>query len=115
MKRLLSLFFAACACAAGPSQDFFDRLADAIWHAEGGRRARVPYGILSVPVKNAAEARAICIRTCRRVHARWQRQQTGREFISYLADQYCPAKHDPVGHKNWVKNVRKYFLRPKTS
>jgi len=33
------------------------KIADAIYRAEGGAQARVPYGILAVSVRNAAEAR----------------------------------------------------------
>lgn len=30
------------------------------------------------------------------------------DFIDFLADRYCPIECDPVGNKNWKRNV-KYF------
>lgn len=83
------------------------QLADAIYRAEGGARARVPYGILSVPVRDAAEARRVCLNTIRNNHRRWIAAGARGEFIDFLADRYCPPSADPAGNRNWKRNVRR--------
>ena len=80
-------------------------ITDAIYKAEGGDKTRFPYGIKSI--KNCHNRRAVCMRTIINNYSRW----SGRgDFIVYLADHYCPAETDFIGHKNWINNV-KYFLR----
>lgn len=105
-------------CAVGHAEEVIDpeRLADAIYKAEGGKLAKVPYGILSVKVKDEAEARRVCLNTIRNNMARWQwARQNGdqRDYIQFLGDRYCPttgATNDPSGlNKNWVKNVKSLY------
>ncbi len=36
-----------------------------------------------------------------------------RDFINVLADCYCPPSCDPIGHRNWKKNVWYWFARYK--
>lgn len=91
---------------AAPSDE---QIADAIYKAEGGTKARVPYGILSVKVKDAAEARRVCLNTIRNNRVRWIKAGRPGEYIDFLADRYCPPSVDPIGNKNWKKNV-KYIL-----
>jgi hypothetical protein len=86
-----------------------EAIADAIYLAEGGKRAKVPYGILSVKVKDEAEARRVCINTIRNHKKRHANHNCGLDFITCLGNRYCP----PTAHalnKNWVKNV-KHFLK----
>ncbi len=90
-------------------------LADAIYKAEGGAKAKVPYGILSVKVENVNDARRICLNTIRNNRIRFANQTKFTDYIEFLASRYCPvgASNDPQGlNKNWVKNV-KYFLTNK--
>ncbi len=92
-----------------------NELADAIYQAEGGGKAKVPYGILSVKVKDEQEARRICLNTIRNNRVRFANQNKFTDYIEFLASRYCPvgASNDPQGlNKNWVKNV-KYFLTNK--
>lgn len=91
-----------------------ERLADAIYLAEGGKLAVVPYGILSVKVKDEAEARRVCLNTIRNNMARWQwARQNGdtRDYIQFLGDRYCPvgAGNDNGTNRFWEKNVRKLY------
>lgn len=82
-----------------------ERLADAIYLAEGGSKTRYPYGIKSVKTNNP---RAVCLRTIRSALARWD----GRgDFIAFLGKTYCPPSADPDGHRNWVRNTRKLYAR----
>jgi len=83
-----------------------NRIADAIYRVEGGAKAKAPYGILSVKVANAAEARKVCLTTIRNNHTRWIRAGKPGKFLDFLADRYCPKSADPVGNRNWKKNVR---------
>lgn len=98
---LLLLPLAASAATVDPH-----RLADAIYIAEGGARARRPYGIVSVRVSGHAEARAVCLRTIRTALSEWD----GRgDPIAAVGRRYCPPESDPVGHGNWVRNVNRLY------
>ncbi len=90
------------------------QIADAIYLAEGGARAKVPYGILSVKVKDEAEARQVCLNTIRNNRKRYANYGYKQypDYLSFLASRYCPigVSNDPSNlNKNWLKNVR-YFL-----
>jgi len=92
-----------------------DEIADAIYQAEGGPKAKVPYGILSIKVGSVQEARRICLNTIRNNRVRFANQSIFTDYIEFLGSRYCPvgADNDPQGlNKNWVKNV-KYFLTKK--
>lgn len=101
MKFLLP-FLLCLSCYAATLDDY----ADAIFVTEGGPRARVPYGILSVKVRDASEARAVCVRTVAHSLARWQAAGQPGDFVDWLAATYCPASADPVGNRNWRRNMR---------
>ena len=90
------------------------QIADAIYLAEGGAKAKVPYGILSVKVKDEAEARQVCLNTIRNNRKRYADygHKQYATYLEFLASRYCPigAGNDPKGlNQNWLKNV-KYFL-----
>lgn len=89
-----------------------EQIADAIYQAEGGPKAKAPYGILSIKVEGEQEARRICLNTIRNNRVRFANQNKFTDYIEFLASRYCPigATNDPLGlNKNWVKNV-KFFL-----
>lgn len=98
---LISILLALPACALDA-----DRIADAIYRIEGGPKARVPYGILSVRVSGEAEARKVCLNTIRNNHRRWLKAGRPGDYLDFLADRYCPPSADPVGNRNWKKNIR---------
>ena len=101
MKTIaLSLLLTANALALDAN-----RIADAIYRAEGGAKAKAPYGILSIPVRDAKHARQICLNTIKNNHKRWIAAGRPGSFIDFLADRYCPASVDPVGNRNWKRNV----------
>ena len=83
-----------------------NRIADAIYRVEGGAKAKSPYGILSVKVANSTEARKICLNTIRNNHTRWIRAGKPGKFLDFLADRYCPKLADPIGNRNWKKNIK---------
>jgi hypothetical protein len=86
------------------------RIADAIYIAEGGKKAKVPYGILSIKVRSAEHARQICLNTIHNNYERWQKAGRRGEFLNFLADRYCPPT-DATGNKNWKRNVKTILSR----
>jgi len=112
MKRALLISLLAFSAHA-KSLDA-DKIANAIYRAEGGAHTRFPYGVMSVKAANANEARHICILTIQNNWQRWQaaggHTRACGDFIDFLADHYCPPSVDPVGNANWKRNV-KFFLK----
>lgn len=106
----LSLVMSGCAaCANEPISP--ERLANAIYKAEGGSRTKHPYGILA-KYKHTTPRQA-CINTIKSALRRYKKSGSG-DFIAYLGGTYCPvgAFNDPIGlNRNWVKNVRHYYER----
>jgi hypothetical protein len=90
-----------------------EKIADAIYKAEGGPRAKKPYGILSVPCHSEKECREICLTTIENNFSRYQiyGHKTHSDFISFLSSRYAPVncENDNGTNKFWVHNV-KYFL-----
>lgn len=89
----------------GVKEPNYEVMADAIYRAEGGAKARKPYGIVGVPVKDEAEARRVAINTARNNFQRWQKAGRPGTYIEFLANKYTPPSDDPVGNKNWKRNV----------
>src|SRR4030042_3264400 len=75
---------------------------DAIYIAEGGSKAKIPYGILSTKTNNP---RQICLNTVRNHRKRHSDHKCGLDFITCLGNRYCPPSADPRGNKNWIRNV----------
>jgi hypothetical protein len=86
-----------------------EKMADAIYRSEGGAKARVPYGILSVKVKDEADARRICINSIRNNIKRWEKAGRPGNFVDFMADRWCPPISDPVGNTNWKRNVKAIY------
>ena len=87
-----------------------ERLANAIYIAEGGNKTKHPYGILA-KYKHTTPRQA-CINTIKSALKRYNKQGVKGDFIAFLGKTYCPvgAKNDPNGlNKNWVKNVKHYY------
>jgi hypothetical protein len=91
-----------------------ERLADAIYQAEGGAHTSHPYGILAK--YRHTSPRTACINTI--CHRRRDWVKAGHpgvingQFIEYMGKSYCPvgAFNDPGGlNMNWVKNVMYYY------
>jgi len=106
---LFFLLLKASLPAAAIDPQFAECIADAIYLAEGGQRAKVPYGILSVKVRNEREARKVCLNTIRNNWDRWEKAGQRGDFIDFLGNRYCPPSVDPKGNRNWRRNV-KYFV-----
>ena len=86
-----------------------NKLADAIYKAEGGSKTSHPYGILA-KYKHTTPRQA-CINTINHALRDWD---GNGEFIRFLGNRYCPvgAANDPTGlNKNWIGNVKYFYNR----
>ena len=85
-----------------------EKIADSIYKAEGGAKAKVPYGILSVKTN---DPRKICINTIRNHRIRHKKHKCNLDFISCLGNRYVPVNcgNDNGTNRFWIKNV-KFFL-----
>lgn len=99
-----------------PNRENIQKIVNAIYHAEGGRNAKKPFGILSTACANYRECRRVCHQTVRNAGIGYLRSKKDKhhheDFISYLAKRYAPigAENDPAGlNRHWVKNVRIAF------
>jgi hypothetical protein len=111
MKRTLAILIMSVLSATAGQIDV-ERLADAIYLAEGGARTSHPYGILA-KYKHTTPRQA-CINTIK--HA--QRDWDGRgDFIAFLGNRYAPigVANDPLGlNRNWISNTTKLYNNPQT-
>lgn len=112
--KLLLFCFVSFSCFAGEinyskplGPNELEKIANKIYRIEGGRKTKYPYGIKSINTRgDAALARKICINTIKNNQIRWLREKSNKHFLDYLADKYCPPTADPIGNKNWKKNIR---------
>jgi hypothetical protein len=105
MRTIKTLLFM---CAGLPLLAATDSdIADAIYKLEGGSKARAPYGVLSVKVRDAQHARQVCLTTIRNSRARWLAAGRPGDELDYLADRYCPPSADKVGNARWKRNIHK--------
>jgi len=86
-------------------------LVESIYIAEGGAKAKKPFGILSVPCNGYDECKKICSNTVRNNLIRWDKAGRPGEFIEFLADRYCPPSVDLRGNINWKRNVKSIYAR----
>jgi len=115
IKPLVALLISTGTLCAGPINSLYaEKVVNAIYLAEGGKSAKVPYGILSVKVANESEARQVCLNTVRNNWRRWEDAGKPGEYLQFLRDRYAPigAKNDPKGlNKNWLKNVKNHLTK----
>lgn len=105
----LTLLASVMACSAQINEQ---RLADAIYKAEGGKAAQYPYGIKAGRPLDASTARQWCLRTIRHQERRWEASGMRKDFIQFLSEIYCPIKDkSDIHHLNqyWTRNVRRFL------
>ena len=87
-----------------------ERLANAIYKAEGGAKTKHPYGILT-KYKHTTPRQA-CINTINNQIKRHGAHKCGKDFITCLRDRYAPlgAGNDPSGlNAHWKSNVARLY------
>jgi hypothetical protein len=111
IKLAVFCYLALCSVTISVRADWTDaEIADAIFKAEGGTKTKHPYGILA-KYKHTTPRQA-CLNTIRGHKKRHSDHNCGKDFISCLAQRYCPvgAANDPQNlNVNWKRNVL-YFL-----
>jgi hypothetical protein len=103
----MSIFFFVMLGLARAEVIDVERLATAIYYAEGGSKASHPYGILAH--YEHTTPRQACINTINHALKDWDGKG---DFIEFLGSRYAPigAANDPKGlNKNWVKNVKRLY------
>ena len=116
-SSILILFISFNISYAG--QQYTDEeIANAIYFAEGGKKAKVPYGILSIKCYTEKECRQICLNTIRNNRRRYKEYGHKKydTYLKFLASRYCPigAKNDPNNlNQYWLKNVKWYLEKGK--
>lgn len=115
MKILLTLLVSCGALVASEFPlDQAHRLAIAIYHAEGGPKARTPFGVTGV--KDFKKARSVCLRLIQKswevYEVRLEAGMENRSFIEFLGETYCPPHVHPL-NRNWCKNTTFYFRKLK--
>lgn len=87
-----------------------EKLADAIFIAEGGVKTSHPYGILD-KYKHTTPRQA-CINTIKHKYKDWVSEGSHGDFLAYLQSKYAPRHvlNDPHDlNKNWLSNVRRLY------
>jgi hypothetical protein len=117
--KFFSLAFVLALASCSPSPCFaevpvdVERLAEAIYRAEGGAKAKKPYGILSVPCEGKEHCGRICKNTIRNNIKRWEKAGKREPYLEFLAKRYAPtigANNDPNGlNRHWLGNVRSIY------
>lgn len=105
----LAIVFLVASCGVVHAKDSIDveKLADAIYIAEGGSKTKHPYGILAK--YKTTTPRSSCINTIKTGLRKWNGKD---DFILFLSRTYCPvgASNDPHGlNRYWVKNVKYHY------
>ncbi len=94
--------------AGNPSKKWTnDQIADAIYLAEGGEKAKSPFGILSVKCEGYDHCRQICLNTIRNNRKRYE-EWGHKKFDTYL--QFLSSRYAPIGAENDPTNLNQYWL-----
>lgn len=89
-----------------------EKLATAIYYAEGGSHTNHPYGILAH--YKTTTPRQACLNTIKSAIRRYEKTNQRMDFVKFLSLTYCPigAKNDPAGlNANWYTNVSRIYAR----
>ena len=110
---LVLLGWLGCGVAFAGQVYSANQFCDAVYLAEGGIKAKKPYGVLSVRCDSEPECRQVCLNSYKNNIKRFSLQTRYTDFIDFFGSRWCPvgANNDPHGlNKNWIKNV-KYFIK----
>lgn len=102
----IMIYLALTDDAHAATPEYFNKVVDAIYIAEGGAKAIKPFGILSVPCEGYADCRKVCYNTVRNNWRRWEKAGRPGEYLDFLGNRYAPPQAHPL-NKNWIPNVRR--------
>jgi len=90
----------------------FSKLVDAIYQAEGGRKASRPYGVFykGCDWNNPSYCRQICLNTVRNTYKRWFSSKSSLSYLEFLRDRYAPLSHHSL-NQHWLKNVEFFYAQ----
>ena len=93
----------------------FERLANAIYKAEGEAKTRHPYGILT-KYKHTTPRQA-CINTVKNQWKRHLAHNCHKDYLTCLRDRYAPINSDTDNGTNqfWLKNVSNLYSKALTT
>lgn len=85
-----------------------DAITRAIYWAEGGPKASVPYGLIydRYCTEEPGWCGYLAQVTVEKNLKRWQKAGNPGDFIEYLGSRYAPPSAHPL-NRNWARNVRK--------
>jgi hypothetical protein len=100
------------------TEEKVNKMATAIYHAEGGGNAHYPYGIRSIPCSGNEHCRRICKNSIRNGLRRWNKSGRKVDFITHFGSRYAPTRgkiteRERAVNPFWVKNVRWFLKNPK--
>jgi len=116
MKALLAIALLVGLCGSSYAEPVdFERLATAIYHAEGGAKTIHPYGIMA-RYKHTTPRQA-CLNTIKRAYRDWQALPSGHgiAFIDFLQRRYAPSEGKTLRpaeralNRFWSKNVLYFY------
>jgi hypothetical protein len=109
VKQIIILMLLFSPLQAQGDEIDIERLADAVYYAEGGSKTNHPYGILT-KYKHTTPRQA-CINSIKSAMRR-SGSTDPDVVIPEMGRVYCPvgASNDPTGlNKNWVGNVTRLY------
>lgn len=95
------------------------KLVQAIYIAEGGAKACVPYGMLKYKGMTKEQLTPKCLSCVTKYHNQWKAEGSRGHFFDYLGSKYAPTSGKGVTayaakmNKNWSVNVKKIYARTK--
>jgi len=99
-----------CTTSNSAQETYFNKVADAIFVAEGGRHlTRFPYGVKSMP-EGISDPRRVCLNSIRNNYRRWEAAGKPGDFIEFMGRRYCPPNAHPL-NRHWVKNVNHHLRK----
>lgn len=113
----LIFFFTIFPVQAETVAVYLNKVADAIYWAEGGKKAKHPYGLIYYHIPNHLY-RDICLEYLNDYYTEWLTERN-TDFLTYLASKWAPIKGRGVTrsasklNRNWLKNVRYFVNHPK--
>lgn len=99
---------------SGYSQEYTTKeICQAIWHIEGGKNTKYPYGIKSVSCNGKEECKQICWNTIENNRIRYAQYgyKEFKTYLEFLASRYCPLSEDKC--ENWLPNLKRKLKEKK--